>query len=426
MNLKEKLSQVRNEIGNNKIQKAIELLESMKASLPEIDSNELLLFKSNWKQISGDKLSGVISNDQFLLERNRLIKSVLDYCSVIERELPEEENNDSPHLTPLSKPELINYYANEKLLEDEIGFSGMDTIPQVLVLKDFDYTKVGYDDVRILVDEQSSVYEFPSIIKGKAKTLEKFHKENKKGKVLYNSSTTRLNKVEIVDGGLNIYISKATYFAYLGTNYSMDVKPKGWSKSLRESFHKEGALKPLSESLFANHIGIGVLVFTSDNFLILQQRNVQKVSIYGGELAPSVSGASEFKDFSFSGESYLMNFIKREAEEELGIDIYDFDRSSIRLLGIVRELNRGGKPEMFFMARVNIDYDELMAKASDVRDSWEREDITGVEIDPDVDTQKPWEHRDEIDKTLLNIKAEFGKLSLPLVTNLLLWRNFGK
>ncbi len=426
MNLKELLSQVRIEIGNNKIQKAIELLNSMKTNLPKLDSGKLLLIKSGFKQIADDKSNGVITNDQFLLERNKLIKSVIDFCAEIENELPVEENADVPSLTPLSGPELLAFYSNEKLLEDEIGFSGMDRIPQVQVLEDYDFTKVGYEDVRIILDEESAVYEYPSTLKTKAKALESFRKENKGGKVLYNSSTTRLNKVKIVEDGLEIFISKATYFEYLGTNYSMDLKLKGWSKSLRESFHKAGALRPLSESLFANHIGIGVLVFTSDNFLILQLRDVKNVSIYGGEVAPSVSGASEFKDFSLTRQSYLINFIKREAEEELGIDVYCFEKDSIRLLGIVRELNRGGKPEMFFMARLNIDYDELKAKASDVRDAWEREDIMGFEIDPDVDVQKPWENQEEIDNTLLNIKAEFGKLSLPLVTNLLLWRNFGK
>lgn len=426
MDLKAEIKQVRAYIVKNQIEKAIDNLISIKTSILQQNIDELLLFKANYFQILKDESINIITNEHSTLNRNKLNNAILQYTSNLEQELDSLKEKTDIEYRPLTDEELLEYYSQEELLKDEIGLSEMPSIPQVVVFKSADFPKLGYGEIKVCLDEAAPVYEIPSRIRTKAVALIQYHKENNKGKTFYDAKTTRLNKIEMLDKGLRIYISKASYFAYLGTNFSMDIKLKGWRNSLRNFLHKDGKLVPLKYSSLANHIGIGALVFTSDNFLVLQQRPLKGVSIRGGELAPSVSGASEFKDFSLNRENYLVNFLLREAEEELGIDLDCIDVSSIRLLGIVRELLRGGKPEMFFSAQLKIDYQELKSMTIHVKDSWETGNIVGFEFGSDEVINKPWENRPEIDEALLNIKADFGKMSLPLITNLLLWRNLEK
>src|SRR5262249_1291447 len=162
------------------------------------------------------------------------------------------------------------------------------------------------------------------------------------------TATIRLNRIDQHANGITFVVSKAHYFDYVGTNYSMDARLEDWRSSLRDSVHPGKRLEPLDQSLLANHIGLGALLFTADDFVVLPVRSKSNVNIWQSHISPSVSGATNYgRDINFFTEGQIFGWFAGEAAEELNVEWDHIETSSFTLLGVTRELLRGGKPEMF-------------------------------------------------------------------------------
>jgi hypothetical protein len=162
-----------------------------------------------------------------------------------------------------------------------------------------------------------------------------------------------------LDGDRGV-LRPAAYFDAVATNFSMDHKPAGHAESLREFVHKEHRLDLLSNSLLANHIGIVVMVETADGRLVAQCRSGD-VANRPFSISASVSGALNWTDIwrgrgEQVGLSALIAGAFREQLEELGSE-----PQRVRYLGLAREYLRGGKPELYFFARVGVSEAELVA-----------------------------------------------------------------
>lgn len=205
----------------------------------------------------------------------------------------------------------------------------------------------------------------------------------------FDSATIRLERLIHQEDSLTLVIRKAHYYDYLGTNYVMDV--------LRDIVHADGKLEPLDASLLANHMGVSVLVFTSDDWLILPLRAQERVGIWQNMLMPSISGACSYDD-DVQGSPVFT--VKREGRDELRLENADF--GSITFLGMTRELLRGGKPEAFFAAHLTISRSVVEQRFSSARDRWENQDLQWVADVPAV-------------------LHKFEKMSQSLQVNLALW-----
>ncbi len=145
----------------------------------------------------------------------------------------------------------------------------------------------------------------------------------------------------------------------------------GKSESLREYLHSDGKLEKLSESPLANCLGINILLFTADGSLIMKKR--KRVAFRVGELDPSASGTVCRADLSISPITLDKMQYFREALEELGIT--PFHISKVTLLGVTRELIRGGEPEIFLLAVTNLTERQVEDCWQSARDKHEAKDV---------------------------------------------------
>lgn len=174
-----------------------------------------------------------------------------------------------------------------------------------------------------------------------------------KGKNYSDNPKSRLDSFVIGNRFLMTF-SKVNYSDYIVTNNSMEiVLPSG--KTVRDVLEPGPELKPLSESKCSNHLGISCLMITADNKLILNVGTQSKIT-GAGKISSSASGSMDYK------EPHVTPFEVMHAElyEELGI-VPSEKTSDIRAIALARDLQRGGKPEMFFVMYTAYKADDILS-----------------------------------------------------------------
>lgn len=177
-----------------------------------------------------------------------------------------------------------------------------------------------------------------------------------KGKTYRDDPKSRLKSVEVEsDGRLRLEFRPVRYSDYVITNNSMEIKPQGWLKTIRQVLEPGPNLTPLEESLCSNHLGISCLVITKDRKIILNQGSQQKIT-GAGQISSSASGAMDWK------EPFVTPFDVMQAElyEEIGLD--PDETVHMKAIAIARELARGGKPEMVFLLETKLTSDEILSR----------------------------------------------------------------
>lgn len=317
----------------------------------------------------------------------------------------------------LTTNELLQRYADEKPLQ--IITNGFEwTIPHMCIF-DNSIQHLSLEVLLQKIDVSKPEYTIPAILETRAKAV-----LDKIGYDYHNSSTIRLNKIIQSKDNFTIIISNAHYIDYLSTNYVMDVpivENRGIT-TLRDIVHPNKKLCQLDTSLLANHIGVGTLVFTSDNYLILPVRASNKVAIGQRKISPSISGTSSYdEDMSHSRIAPIAAWM-REGREELGLEDSDYEDGSAVFLGVTREFLRGGKPEFFFATRLSITRAEVAQKFNSATDKWENEELTWFEF-PSLTS--PFTTDKErllfLSRFLHLINQYQNQLSYPIQANLALW-----
>lgn len=157
----------------------------------------------------------------------------------------------------------------------------------------------------------------------------------------------------------NNYVAKlqrAGYFDSVRTNISLDHQlDSDTFRSMRiDELDDEGNLIPIGKSKMANGIGVSsVLAFQSQGvWYFHMQPRTSKLGVFTNMLS-SVGGVAEPPaEPTTDLVEYLTKEIKRELQEETGLDIEEIQhhsRFNIVPLALTRELTRGGKPEFFFL-----------------------------------------------------------------------------
>jgi hypothetical protein len=263
-------------------------------------------------------------------------------------------------------------YKNEIGKCVKVPFKGKDwLLPQVLVFNnseenkklseiEFNFSNKSF----ILCDEVRALTEIP---------YKKLLKLLRKKRRFSNEQNLRLNKISKKGNNIILNVQPVDYKLFVHTNLVLDVKLKNKKQTLRELLHSDGKLEQLNNSLLANHLGIGILLFTADGSIIIQKRS-KKVAFRTNELCPTASGAISSTDLPTNLSLENME-IFRESFEEIGINKSDIIFDKTKFLGITRELIRAGKPEMFFIAKTKLSENEIKDKWRDAKDRWESKKI---------------------------------------------------
>lgn len=192
------------------------------------------------------------------------------------------------------------------------------------------------------------------------------------------NDTVRLNR-DLEPGGV-ISITKATYLDQIGTNITADepiVPPAGRRRTSELSGRTcrqldtsgNGRLKPLSDCIQANTIGVTTVAVDKDNRIIARFRKAKQTDLRQDDVQQRLgamrqgwhcfaSGVLEWSDIQegatrASAQQFcegLMEGMRREIWYETGFG-RDSNEYSIVPYGFARELKRPGKPQFFFLAK---------------------------------------------------------------------------
>lgn len=208
------------------------------------------------------------------------------------------------------------------------------------------------------------------------------------------------------------------HFDYLRTNLQMD-RPLEGDVTLRQLAHPQGVLEPLEASKTANPLGVDILLFTAEGEMIVQKRST-RMAVRPGALAPSASGGFDWTDVA--GAATLADVpVWREATEELGISGEQI--RDMRVLGITRELARGGQPEAFFAGIVDARRDEIEASWQAAKDRWENSEIRFYDLGSEsvAGLSEPEEFRC-LEAAVADFNEEtLDEASVTLQANVALW-----
>ena len=183
-----------------------------------------------------------------------------------------------------------------------------------------------------------------------------------------------------------------------------------------------GKLSAPRESVLACDIGVVVLLRTADGAVVAQRRS-DRVDWRAGHLSVSASGSLEpGRDFSCPvvGLDGLLAGARRELAEELGVGgPTDPAREALELwsLGIWRELERGGKPELYSLAHTPLSFDEVCRLHRDAPDAAESVELRALDR---ADRAGLIGEVARGDGALGRPGGPFGPIDLALVASLLL------
>lgn len=224
-------------------------------------------------------------------------------------------------------------------------------------------------------------------------------------------------------------VQESDYFDYVQTNLCLDAPLQHTKESLREKIHikQNRCLESLKDSKLANLLGINILLITSDKKVILQKRSLRTL-IRPGEFCPSASGTltrADIPDYEieYSLSELIPSFL-RELVEEIGINLAEVAKHEVNLLGVTRELIRGGQPEMFFSMNIRANKREILNNYQKARDRFESDSLFFLDVEPvlmEKDVCQNLEHMLFLRLTESIGHRNYKLISVPLWTNLSLW-----
>lgn len=176
------------------------------------------------------------------------------------------------------------------------------------------------------------------------------------GTVLTNDAKValRTDLVSTTAGQPEVRVAQTRYFDSVVSNdmYMRQLTREGHvAVTGRDVCTTDGFLDLLSESRASNHIGVSVLGLTWDGLLILSEQGSRSAQ-EPQRLAPTGSGSVDWADTT--GARTLLDICRRAAarefEEETSVAV---DPTLLQPIGFSRLVFRGGKPEFFFLARLD-------------------------------------------------------------------------
>jgi hypothetical protein len=164
-----------------------------------------------------------------------------------------------------------------------------------------------------------------------------------------------------------IYCETATYFDQIATNIIMDWDSGllGSGASIRNNVDiaRNGQLLPLAASRLANTLGVCAMFYNRSLEPLVRIRKPNLGALPAGGLHCTVSGVYSFADRR--GDAYDLDVLGRgmvaEILRETGLTESEFIFLPV---AFGRELPRGGKPQLFYIAISLVDDKDLRMKAN--------------------------------------------------------------
>lgn len=240
------------------------------------------------------------------------------------------------------------------------------------------------------------------------------------GEQLFNGDPFRIIDITGTKSHPKIEVGRCKYFDSLRTSFSMDFVLPSHGKSLREILHAStGTFGPFLTSRLPNHMGLVVIIETTDGRLIVQERSAN-VQVRPRTYSASVSGTFEKNDLvTSSGLVQLVDTlggVMREIHGELG-GRYSYNAENFYFMGLMREFRRGGFPDLYFYYQSPHTFDEVYAHSKDAEESFEVDNIIGFYVGSRSFIQDPLNERSQFDRRinqLLNSIEGRANLTLSL------------
>lgn len=203
------------------------------------------------------------------------------------------------------------------------------------------------------------------------KTRRSFDRFNSTGKLTSNDATVRVAGFSKKTGAETGYVCKvqpATYYDQVRTNLTLDFLLPGIEESTVRMLDlgPDNSLRPFEDSIMANTLGVSAVWVMVDDaassrdrrfkFFLMPRR--RKTGVYSGMLSSIGGVAKQPENMMFRSNDfveYAATEMKREFVEECGVDTLVssgvLDEADITMipLAFVRDLDRGGKPQFFFL-----------------------------------------------------------------------------
>ena len=161
------------------------------------------------------------------------------------------------------------------------------------------------------------------------------------------------------DGEYFVGVSKGCYYDSFVTNdiYCKKLEHQNGVTLYPPHNVTNHTIKNLDDTLFGNHIGVSTIAITKDNHMIILRQN-NNSAISSNMYTASASGSVDYEDWKKS-DNDLRQIIIRAAHRELGEEtsISNKKRNLIqetKVIGVYRNLIRGGKPEYCCVTNLNI------------------------------------------------------------------------
>lgn len=192
----------------------------------------------------------------------------------------------------------------------------------------------------------------------------------------------------------SVTLQRATYFDQVGTNLTLDWASRllggDETHTLRNNVerHDGGSLQALKDSALANTLGVAAVLVNPDTeeILIPIRGNEQAVMSEGSGLFHcSASGVFHWTDANAHPKELNFDFfeagIKREIKTELNLERDEYE---LIPLAFSRELVRGGKPQLFFIAKTHLGMEEVSKRMEDATERWEFIDHANIPSDSEL------------------------------------------
>lgn len=183
-----------------------------------------------------------------------------------------------------------------------------------------------------------------------------------------DQALTCLRGISAQNGVVTLSVGSGLYSDSFYSNGSEGAIVTSQQRTLRSLVWEQyGGIPPLDACVYNNNIGNGVIVLTEDNFFVFILRG-KNVSINKG-INCTASGATQWnastlekgiqfhlaqemvretnEELGFTGGAVLLGAMQKRMWLELGLSPGSYDLIPV---GFIRELPRGGKPELLFLA----------------------------------------------------------------------------
>lgn len=205
----------------------------------------------------------------------------------------------------------------------------------------------------VIEDQPDKMFDLDPLLKASYTDIMKAHK----GSYIKNLETIRLDSYTEESNTLTLKTSRSTYYNHLLTNRAIDYEFDR-ELSVRKVFEYGPLLNSFENTKMSNHIGINGIVRLSDGYTIIPKRG-SKATYSKNKITASIAfPLKSFRDqngskkLTFDG---LKNDVRGLLKERLSIDESSLSDSDVEVifLGFGREVYEGGKPQFYFLIKLN-------------------------------------------------------------------------